>query len=68
MLKGFYSNFIFGCSGFLWLHRLFSGCGEWGLLSSVQAALCNGFSLQSVGWRVRGLQELWLPGSRAQTQ
>ena len=36
----------FGCTGCLLLHRLFSSCGEWQLLSScgAQASHCGGFS------------------------
>ena len=37
--------FIFGCSGSLLLHRLFSSRGEWGLLPSCTwASHCSGFS------------------------
>ena len=39
-------DLIFGCAGSLWLRRLFSGCREWGLLSScsVRASAYGGFS------------------------
>ena len=36
-----YRFFFFGCAGSLLLCRLFSSCGEWGLLFG-----CEGFSLQ----------------------
>ena len=38
--------FIFGCAGCLWLHGLFSSCGEQELLSrcGAQASHCGGFS------------------------
>ena len=36
--------FIFGCAGSSLLHGLFSSCGERGLLSSVLASHCHGFS------------------------
>ena len=38
--------FIFGCAGSSLLHRLFSGCGEGGLLSSCssRASYCSGLS------------------------
>ena len=38
--------YILGCAGSLSLHRLFSGCSKWGLLSSgdVPASHCCGFS------------------------
>ena len=42
--------FAFGCVGSLLLHRLFSGCSEWGL-----------FSLQCVGFPLRWLL-LWSTG------
>ena len=50
---------------------LFSSFGEEGPLSSclVQAfSLQWLFLLQRTGSQARGLQELWLPGSRAQAQ
>ena len=34
MIFNIFLKFIFGCSGFLLLCMAFSGCGEWGLLSS----------------------------------
>ena len=43
--------------------RLFSSCGRQGLLSSSGALL-----FQSMGCRAHRLQQLWLPGSRAQAQ
>ena len=57
--------FISGCAGSL---LLFSSCGEWRLLFSFQ---CSGLSLQwlllgSMGSRAWGLQQLQLPGSRAE--
>ena len=53
--------FIFGCAGSSWLHKLFSGCGEWGLLSrcSMQAPHCGGLSFQTAGSRACGSQQLW---------
>ena len=79
-LKGFFFVFcfFFCCAGSSLLHRLFSSCGEWRLLSScgVQASYCSGFSccqVQTVGhtgfsscgtWA----QELWFPGSIAVAQ
>ena len=38
--------YCLGCSGPLLLFRLFSSCGEWGLLSScsARASHCGGFS------------------------
>ena len=70
--------FFFGCTGSSWLHRLFSSCSEWRLLSScgVQASQCSGFSCcqaQTVGhtgFSSCGMwaQQLWFPGSRAQAQ
>ena len=45
----------FGCAGSSLLLRLFSACGEWGLLSSCSAqASRGGFS--------RGAQALWQAG------
>ena len=45
-LKNFFSLFVFGCAGSLFLHELFSGCNEWGLFSSgsAQASHCSSFS------------------------
>lgn len=63
-VKGFYSNFIFGCSGSLWLHRLFSGCGGAPLYLSAQAALsmasprCRAWAGGCVGFRSCGSQGL----------
>jgi len=50
--------------------RAFSSLGEWGLLSSysVQASHCSDLSSQSMGLNAPGIQQLWLPGSRAQIQ
>ena len=66
----------FGCAGSPLLCRLFSRCGEWGLLSTwgVQASHCGGFSscgalaLWDVGFSVCGMwaPRLQSPGSRAQ--
>ena len=56
---------IFGCAGSPLLHRLFSGCGKWGLLS----LQCKGLLLQwlvllqSTGSRVLRLQWLRQVGS-----
>ena len=49
-----YFFFFFCCAGSLLLHRFFSSCSEWRLLSScgVQASYCSGFSCcqaQTVG-------------------
>ena len=64
-----YYLFIFGCAGSSLLLRLFSSCGEQGLLSSCAAqAACWLLLLQSVGSRVPGLQELQFPGSRTQAE
>ena len=51
-------SFIFDCAGSSLLYRFFSSCSEW------RATL----ELQSTDPRVRGLQELQLPESRAQAQ
>ena len=50
--------FIFGCAESLLLHGLFSGCSEWGLLSSCSlwASHCGGFSFG-------GAQALGISGS-----
>ena len=62
--------FIFDCVGSSSLCAAFSSCGERGY-SSLR---CTGFSLQwllllrSSGSQARGLQQLWLAGSRAQPQ
>ena len=32
-------KFIFDCAGSLLLHKLFSSCGEWGLVSSCMGGL-----------------------------
>ena len=60
-------SLIFCCTGSWLLHRLFSGCGEWGLLSScgVQAPHSGGFACCRT---VSRLQRLWLLGSGAQSQ
>ena len=69
---------MFGCAGSLLLSRLFSSCGERGLLSSsgVRASHCRDFSRGCspvpgcVGSRRRSAQaQRWqLPGCRAQAQ
>ena len=71
LLYRYFKNylFIFGCAGPSLLLRLFSSCSEQGLLSGCGAqAACWLLLLQSVGSRVHGLQQLQLPGSRAQAQ
>ena len=57
--------FIIGCSVSLLLCGFFCRCDEQGLLSSCGAQVphCSGLFF----WTCR-LQELWLPGSRAQAQ
>ena len=49
--------FIFGCGGSLVLYRLFSRCGEQGLLFAMALLF------QSTGSRARGLQQLQHMGS-----
>jgi len=61
---------IFVWAGSSLLCELFSSCSTWGLLSScgAQASHCNGFFFYNK-WALRGrLQQLRLPGSRAQAQ
>ena len=60
-------SLIFCRTGSWLLHRLFSGCGEWGLLSScgVQAPHSGGFACCRT---VSRLQWLGLLGSGAQSQ
>ena len=55
MLYFLINLFIFGSSGSLLLHGLFSGCSEWKRLSrcSAWASHFGGFSLQSKGSRVQ---------------
>ena len=43
-LKFKFYFFIFGCAGSSLLHMAFFSCGEWGLLSSMWASHCGGFS------------------------
>ena len=59
-------NFIFiSCPGFLLLPRLFSSCGEWGLLWSqcVDFSLWCLLFLHGMGSRLLGLQQLQLVSS-----
>ena len=56
----FFNNFIylfiFGCAGSPLLHKLFSSCGEQGLLSSVvRGLLIAAASLGNMGSRAPGL-------------
>ena len=55
-LKKFYL-LIFGYAGSSLLRKLFSSCGEWGLLSScgVWASHCGGFSCAAQALRCPGL-------------
>ena len=66
--------FISGCAGSLLLLRLFSSCGEQGLLSSctAQASYCSGLSccrapalgyVGSSSWQLTGLAALGPKGS-----
>ena len=61
---------IFGFTGSWLLLGLFSSCGKWGLLSSaVHGLLIVVVSLVAEhGFSVRGLQQLQLPGFRAQAR
>ena len=55
LLFFFFSSF--DCAGSLVLCRLFSSCGEWGLLSSCGAqAIVVAFLVADMGSRVCGLQ------------
>ena len=79
ILKNFF-EIVFLYSWHRWspgLHRLFSGCGGWGLLSScdskfpsVVASPCEAWALRHTGCRSGSLraQWSWLLGSRAQAQ
>ena len=62
--------FIFGCFGSLLLCTAFSSCDEGGLLFvPVHRLLIAVASLVAEqGLQARGLQQLWLAGSRAQAQ
>ena len=54
----------------LLLHRLSSGCSEWGLLSRCRAWASHWGGFSCCGAQAAGLQAsvLWPPGSGAQTQ
>ena len=69
-LNNFIYNFIFGCAKSLSPCRLFSSCGEQGLLSSCDASFSLRWLLllQNMGSRMFGLQWLQFLGSRAQAQ
>ena len=66
----FFLKFIFGCTGSSLLDTGFSPVSVSGATLQLR---CSGFALQrllllwSVGSRAVGLQELWLPASRAQS-
>jgi len=68
--KFIFYNLFLAALGLCRYAQAFSNCGERGLLCSCSVRL--GFSLwwflllQSMGFRVHRLQQLWLPGSRAQ--
>ena len=66
----FFQYYIFGCVGFSLLHGTFSSCGDWGLLSVAVCGLLIVVASLVVEHRlqVRGLQQLWLTGSRAPAQ
>ena len=69
-----FSLFIFGCAGSSLLHRLFSSCGKWGLLSTcgVQDSHFGGFFCcgvwalekgmaphsSTLAWRIPWMEEL----------
>ena len=74
---GVFLFFTYGCSGSLLLHRLFSSCSVWRLLSSclAGAAHCSGSSCLQHRVKGRGFsgcstwaQWLQLPGSKTQAQ
>ena len=64
--------FIFGCAGSSLLRELFSSCSEQGLLLAAVHRASHSrqwlLLLLSMGSRALGLQQLQLPGSRAQAQ
>ena len=68
--KILYYLFIFGFAGSLLLLRLFSSCGEWGLVFVTVRRLLTVvvLMLRRTSSRASGLQQLWFPGSRAQAQ
>ena len=58
---------LFGSTGSLWLCRLFSSCGKWGLPSSsgMQASRCSRFSYreaQALGHIGFSSCRMWAPG------
>ena len=53
----FFKLFIFDCAGSSLLHRLFSSCSKWGLLSSRG---CQASLFAEHRFKAPGLQQLWL--------
>ena len=65
--SSFWETYLFiGCAGSLLLHRLFSSCGEWGLLfvAVLRLLICSGFSMRSMGSRAGGLGSSGTCGSQ----
>ena len=57
-------QFIFGCVGF----SLGAASGGFSLIAVLRLLMWLPLLFQNMGFRAQGLQQLWLPGSRAQAQ